>query len=97
MDAEKVCEEGPCPRHCRGGDDDPEENPCHSQAPGKPARAEKVVGKCNDGYRDHHHVENRGPRLSIWEDACLDGLIEYECGPGKVTLSSTGRALLASP
>ena len=37
------------------------------------------------------------PRLSIWEDACLDGLIEYESGTGKVTLSSTGRALLASP
>ena len=35
------------------------------------------------------------PRLSIWEDACLAGLIDYEPGTGKVTLSSAGRGYLA--
>jgi hypothetical protein len=35
------------------------------------------------------------PRLSIWEDACLDGLIDYEPGTGKVILSDTGRAFLS--
>lgn len=35
------------------------------------------------------------PRLSIWEDACLDGLIEYEVGSGRVTLSRAGLAFLA--
>lgn len=35
------------------------------------------------------------PRLSIWEDACLAGLIDYETGTGKVTLSPAGRAFLS--
>ena len=37
------------------------------------------------------------PRLSIWEDACIDGLID--CGPGPdhiVSASAKGRALLQS-
>jgi hypothetical protein len=34
------------------------------------------------------------PLLSIWEDACAAGLIEYEAGTGKVTLSCGGRAFL---
>ncbi len=34
------------------------------------------------------------PRLSIWEDACTAGLIEYEAGSGKMTLSRDGRAFL---
>ena len=34
------------------------------------------------------------PRLSIWEDACLDGLIDYEPGTGKVILSEAGKAFL---
>ena len=40
------------------------------------------------------------PRLSIWEDAILDGLVQIENGPGKprnlaaVTLTRRGRALL---
>ena len=39
------------------------------------------------------------PRLSIWEDACIDGLVD--CAPGSapelhlVTVSARGRALLA--
>ena len=36
------------------------------------------------------------PRLTIWEDACIAGLIGYEPGSGKVTLSSAGRRLLAA-
>jgi hypothetical protein len=35
------------------------------------------------------------PRLSIWEDACIEGLIDYELGTGKVILSDAGRAFLA--
>jgi hypothetical protein len=34
------------------------------------------------------------PRLSIWEDACLDGLIDFEPGTGKVILSEAGKASL---
>ena len=36
------------------------------------------------------------PRLSIWEDACIDGLID--CAPGSqvVSVSAKGRALLRS-
>jgi hypothetical protein len=37
------------------------------------------------------------PRLSIWEDACLDGLVEYETGTGKVILSDVGKAFLSRP
>ena len=36
------------------------------------------------------------PRLSIWEDACNAGLIEYEADTGKVTLSRDGRAFLST-
>jgi len=36
------------------------------------------------------------PRLSIWEDACAAGLIDYEAGTGRVTLSPAGRACLSS-
>jgi hypothetical protein len=35
------------------------------------------------------------PRLSIWEDACLNGLIGYESSTGKVILSDAGNAFLA--
>jgi hypothetical protein len=37
------------------------------------------------------------PRLSIWEDACLDGLIDYEPGSGKVILSGAGKVFLSLP
>jgi len=37
------------------------------------------------------------PRLSIWEDACIDGLIDYEPGTGKIILSEAGRQLLSMP
>jgi hypothetical protein len=38
------------------------------------------------------------PRLSIWEDACADGLIDYDPqGDRIVNLSPKGRALLQSP
>jgi len=35
------------------------------------------------------------PRLSIWEDACVDGLIDYEPGTGKVILSDAGKELVS--
>jgi hypothetical protein len=34
------------------------------------------------------------PRLTIWEDACADGLIAYEPGRRFVTASAKGRRLL---
>jgi hypothetical protein len=37
------------------------------------------------------------PRLSIWEDACIGGLIDYEPGTGKVILSEAGKGLLSTP
>jgi hypothetical protein len=37
------------------------------------------------------------PRLSIWEDACIDGLIDHEAGTGKIILSAAGREFLMSP
>jgi hypothetical protein len=36
------------------------------------------------------------PRLSIWEDACINGLIDHESGTGKVTLSAAGKQLLST-
>jgi hypothetical protein len=35
------------------------------------------------------------PRLSIWEDACIDGLIDHEPGTGRVILSIAGRDFLS--
>jgi hypothetical protein len=50
--------------------------------------------------RDHTEVmevwRTSCPRLSIWEDACIEGLISYELGTGKVILSDAGRAFLAT-
>ena len=34
------------------------------------------------------------PRLSIWEDACIDGLIDCEAGSRVVSVSAKGRVLL---
>jgi hypothetical protein len=34
------------------------------------------------------------PRLSIWEDACIDGLIDCEPGSRFVSVSAKGKALL---
>lgn len=34
------------------------------------------------------------PRLSIWEDACIDGLIESETGTPFVTVSAKGMVFL---
>jgi hypothetical protein len=34
------------------------------------------------------------PRLSIWEDACINGLIDREAGTGRVILSSAGKDFL---
>jgi hypothetical protein len=37
------------------------------------------------------------PRLSIWEDACIDGLIDYDPdGSRIVSVSSKGQAVLES-
>ncbi len=35
------------------------------------------------------------PRLSIWEDAVLDGLVRYEGGGRVIELTPSGRAALA--
>lgn len=35
------------------------------------------------------------PRLSIWEDAILDGLVRYESGGRIVELTASGQAALA--
>jgi hypothetical protein len=34
------------------------------------------------------------PRLSIWEDACIDGLIDCEAGSRLVSVSAKGKLLL---
>ena len=34
------------------------------------------------------------PRLSIWEDACIDGLVEFEPASRIVSVSAKGKALL---
>ena len=34
------------------------------------------------------------PRLSIWEDACLEGLIDHEVDTGRVIHSDAGRSFL---
>ena len=34
------------------------------------------------------------PRLSIWEDACIDGLVTRDAATGQVTVSAKGEALL---
>jgi hypothetical protein len=34
------------------------------------------------------------PRLSIWEDACIDGLIESETGTPYITVSAMGLAFI---
>ena len=34
------------------------------------------------------------PRLSIWEDACIGGLVEYDAGSRAVTVSAKGKKLL---
>jgi hypothetical protein len=36
------------------------------------------------------------PRLSIWEDACSDGLIDYATSGRIVAVSAKGRAVLDS-
>ncbi|MBS0335442.1 MAG: hypothetical protein JSS40_01205 [Proteobacteria bacterium] len=37
------------------------------------------------------------PRLSIWEDACIEGLIDCDAGGGKIVrVSAKGRAVLGS-
>jgi len=36
------------------------------------------------------------PRLSIWEDACIDGLVDCAPETHLVTVSARGRALLAA-
>jgi len=34
------------------------------------------------------------PRLSIWEDACIDGLVTRDPATGQVAVSAKGEALL---
>ena len=36
------------------------------------------------------------PRLSIWEDACIDGLIDCDAGSQLVSVSAKGQALLGA-
>ena len=51
--------------------------------------------------RDHAEVmetwRTSCPRLSIWEDACIEGLIDREPGTGRIILSSAGKQLLTRP
>lgn len=51
------------------------------------------------GRRSHADVmetwRSSCPRLSIWEDALLDGLVRYESGSRMVELTPAGRAALA--
>jgi len=35
------------------------------------------------------------PRLSVWEDAIIDGLVRLDNGAGHVSLTESGRAMLA--
>jgi hypothetical protein len=44
-----------------------------------------------DAWRTHC------PRLSIWEDACIDGLVEYDPGSRIVSVSAKGKTLLQAP
>ena len=38
------------------------------------------------------------PRLTIWEDACIDGLIDCDPGPDHIVkITDRGRSLLAGP
>jgi hypothetical protein len=52
----------------------------------------------SDRPRTHEEVleawRTSCPRLSIWEDACLDGLIDSQGGGSFVTISGKGRQLL---
>lgn len=34
------------------------------------------------------------PRHSVWEDATIDGLVQFDDGTGTVTLTPLGRAIL---
>src|SRR5262249_32104324 len=36
------------------------------------------------------------PRLSIWEDACIDGLVDYDPGTRIVSVSDRGRSWLGA-
>jgi hypothetical protein len=60
------------------------------------AERPRVYGDAMDRWR------TSCPRLSIWEDAILDGLVRLENGNGKsrdqsaVTLTPRGRALLGA-
>lgn len=36
------------------------------------------------------------PRLSIWEDACIEGLIDSQSIAGRITLSAAGKAFLSA-
>jgi hypothetical protein len=37
------------------------------------------------------------PRLSIWEDACIDGLVECDPGSHVVSVSAKGKMFLQEP
>jgi hypothetical protein len=49
------------------------------------------------GYRDTMEAwHSTCPRLSVWEDAIIDGLVRLENNAGRaVTLTAKGRAALA--
>jgi hypothetical protein len=58
------------------------------------AEAPRTYGEAMEAWR------STCPRLSIWEDAVIGGLVRLENGPGtkrgeaRVTLTARGRALL---
>ncbi len=52
------------------------------------------IGSGSRPYRDVMEAWRTScPRLSIWEDACIDGLIDRDAA-GNISVSAKGRALL---
>ena len=71
-------------------------------SPNDPARALtlQLLEWINDRPRSYGEVleawRTSCPRLSIWEDACIAGLVDSQPGPGHiVVLTAKGRAMLA--
>ena len=55
------------------------------------ARKPRTLSETLDAWR------TSCPRLSIWEDACIEGLIDHEGRPaGIVSLSDKGKEVLAA-
>jgi hypothetical protein len=55
---------------------------------------EWIVDHPNRYDQVHEAWRTTCPRLSIWEDACIEGLIDCDPGSRVVSVSAKGRALL---